>query len=144
VLRPFNVYGPGQLGENALQTFVRLALNNDNIQIRGDGDQIRSWIYIDDMVDAILLAMAHKKAIGESFNVGNPRGTISIKTLAELVVTLAGADTRISHTVDSVGAESRSPNIDKAREFLGFEPSVELEEGIRRTIEWRRALNDAS
>ena len=71
VVRPFNVYGPGQVGEGALRMFIQQAIKNEPIQIHGDGTQIRAWCYVDDMVDGVLLAMSHPKAIGESFNIGN-------------------------------------------------------------------------
>jgi len=71
ILRPFNIYGPGQVGEGALRTFIQRAIKNELIEIHGDGTQIRAWCYIDDMIDSALLCMTHPKAIGESFNIGN-------------------------------------------------------------------------
>ena len=68
VLRPFNIYGPGQVGEGALRTFIQRAIRNETIEIHGDGTQIRAWCYVDDMVDGLLLATEHTKAVGESFN----------------------------------------------------------------------------
>ena len=65
VVRPFNVYGPGQVGESALHTFVRRAVRDETIQIHGDGTQIRAWCYIDDMANGVLLTMTHPKAVGE-------------------------------------------------------------------------------
>src|SRR5207245_227991 len=62
VLRPFNVYGPGQVGEGALSIFIQRALMGSDIEIHGDGTQIRAWCYIDDMVRAVLLALEHPKA----------------------------------------------------------------------------------
>jgi len=78
VVRPFNVYGPGQVGEGALRNFIQRAIKNEPIQIHGDGTQIRAWCYVDDMVDGVLLAMSHPKAIGESFNIGNQRAVTTI------------------------------------------------------------------
>jgi len=60
VVRPFNVYGPGQVGEGALRIFIERAVQNLPIEIHGDGTQIRAWCYVDDMVDGVLLAMAQK------------------------------------------------------------------------------------
>src|SRR5437773_2843556 len=86
VVRPFNVYGPGQVGEGALRTFILRALKNEPIEIHGDGTQIRAWCYVDDMVDAVMLAMVHPKAVGESFNIGNQRAVVTIFGLANTVV----------------------------------------------------------
>ncbi len=69
VVRPFNIYGPGQLGEGAMSIFVQRALANKTIEIHGDGTQIRAWCFVDDMVDGVLLAMEHPNAVGESFNI---------------------------------------------------------------------------
>jgi len=136
-LRPFNIYGPGQVGEGAIHHFVVRAIKNEPLIIHGEGDQIRSWCYIDDMVDGILLCLETEKAIGEVFNIGNPRGTITVLGLAEKVIQLASSSSQIVHVPKNyVDVELRIPSIDKARELLGFEPKVDLNEGIGRTIEW--------
>ena len=85
-LRPFNVYGPGQVGEGAIHSFVVKALKNKGIQVHGDGTQIRAWCYVDDMVDGVLLAMEHPRAIGESLNIGNARAVVTIYGLANTIV----------------------------------------------------------
>jgi len=139
-IRPFNVYGPGQVGEGAIHRFVIQAIKNEPLIIHGEGDQIRSWCYIDDMVDGILLCLENKEAIGEMFNIGNPKGTITILGLAEKVVRLANSCSQILHVPKGyVDVELRIPSIDKARELLGFEPAIDLNEGIRRTIEWYKS-----
>jgi len=69
VLRPFNVYGPGQVGEGAVHTFIKNALVNKPLKIHGDGTQIRAWCYLDDMVDAVLLSIKENKALGHIFNI---------------------------------------------------------------------------
>src|SRR5688500_15981230 len=86
VLRPFNVYGPGQVGEGALRNFIQRALRNETIEIHGDGTQIRAWCYVDDMVDGLMLALTHPAAVGESFNIGNQRAVTTIYGLASAVV----------------------------------------------------------
>jgi UDP-glucuronate decarboxylase len=139
-VRPFNVYGPGQVGEGAIHHFVVRAIRNEPLIIHGDGDQIRSWCYIDDMVDGILLCLAKEEAIGEVLNIGNPRGTITILGLAEKVIQLAGSSSQIVHVPKTyVDVELRIPSIEKAKTLLGFEPKVDLNEGIKRTIEWYRS-----
>lgn len=141
-IRPFNVYGPGQVGEGAIHQFVRRAIRNEPLIIHGEGDQIRSWCYIDDMVDGILLCLERESAVGEVFNIGNPRGTITILRLAEKIVQLAGSSSQIVHVPKPyVDVELRIPDIDKARTVLGFEPKVDLNEGLRRTIEWYRSMS---
>jgi UDP-glucuronate decarboxylase len=139
-VRPFNVYGPGQVGEGAIHHFVVRAIRNEPLIIHGDGDQIRSWCYIDDMVDGILLCLAKEEAIGEVFNIGNPKGTITILGLAEKVIQLAGSSSQIVHVPKNyVDVELRIPSIEKAKTLLGFEPKVDLNEGIKRTIEWYKS-----
>ncbi|MCL4491198.1 MAG: GDP-mannose 4,6-dehydratase [Nitrospirae bacterium] len=140
IIRPFNVYGPGQVGEGAIHTFVKRSLMGEDLMIHGDGDQIRSWTYIEDMIDGILLALAREEAIGESFNLGNPRGTATINALAELIVSIIDSPSRIVH-VPKPGAdvELRMPSIEKARKLLGFEPQIDLRQGIERTVAWYRA-----
>jgi UDP-glucose 4-epimerase len=132
-LRPFNVYGPGQVGEGALHRFVTQALQNKDIEIHGDGTQIRAWCYVDDMVDGVLLVMEHPKAIGESFNIGNARAVVTIFGLANTVVRVLSSKSRIRFIrKDYADIELRVPNVDKARDLIGFEAKVDLEEGIKR------------
>ena len=76
-VRPFNVYGPGQTGEGAMQIFIRKALKNEDIWINGDGAQIRAWCYVDDFVDCLIRCIEHPAAIGESFNLGNARAVMT-------------------------------------------------------------------
>lgn len=140
VVRPFNVYGPGQVGEGALRTFVTRALRDEPIAIHGDGSQIRAWCYIDDMVRSVLLALEHDEAIGHSFNIGNARAVATMTSLAETVVRVTGSSSKIEF-VHRGGAdvELRVPRVDLARELLGFEAIVDLEDGIARTAAWQRA-----
>ena len=136
-VRPFNVYGPMQMGEGAIHHFVVRAIKNEPLIIHGEGDQIRSWCYIDDMVEGILLCLEEEKAIGEVFNIGNPKGTITILGLAEKVIQLARSCSQIRHAPKSyVDVELRIPSIEKIKGLLGFEPKIDLNEGIKRTIQW--------
>lgn len=139
VVRPFNVYGPGQVGEGALKKFVLNALRDEPIEIHGDGTQIRAWCYVDDMVHAVLLAMVHPKAIGESFNIGNQRAVTTIFGLANTVIRVLDSKSPIVFTwKDYADVELRVPSVKKARDLLGFEAQVDLEDGIRRTAEYYR------
>ena len=143
-VRPFNIYGPGQVGEGAVHHFVKRAIVNEEIQIHGDGDQIRSWCYIDDFVQGILLCIEKDEAVGNSFNIGNPKGTITISMLAKLVKDIAKSKSEIVYILKTyVDVELRIPSIDKAKEILGYIPKYDLEVGIERTINWYRGeLND--
>lgn len=139
VVRPFNVYGPGQVGEGALRIFIQRAIKDEPILIHGDGTQIRAWCYVDDMIEGVLLAMSHPKAIGESFNIGNQRAVTTIYGLASAVVRVLNSNSPIMFTrKDYVDVELRVPSVIKARELLGFEAKVDLDEGIERTAEFYR------
>ena len=138
-IRPFNVYGPGQVGEGAVHAFVVSALKGDRIAIHNEGDQIRSWCYIDDIVDAIVLALHRDEAIGQSFNIGNPRSTVTIYQLAQLILRLTESRSPIEFVNwDFPDVELRIPDVKKAEQLLGFRARVELEQGLCRTIEWYR------
>jgi dTDP-glucose 4,6-dehydratase len=139
-IRPFNVFGPGQVGVGAIHTFVVRALQNLPLEIHGDGNQIRAWCYIDDMIDGILRTLARPEAVGHVFNIGNPRGTVTINTLAEKIRDLSGSRSELVYVKkDYVDVELRIPSIQKASKLLGFEPKVDLNEGLNRTIAWYRS-----
>lgn len=140
VVRPFNVYGPGQVGEGALRTFVMRALKNEPINIHGDGTQIRAWCYVDDMIDGAMLALTRQGAVGESFNIGNQKAVTTIYGLANTVVRVLDSSSPIEFTYkEYADVELRIPSVRKAREVLGFEAKVDLEQGIRRTAEYYRS-----
>lgn len=138
-LRPFNIYGPGQLGSGAVREFVRAAIAGRPLHVRGDGAQIRAWCYIDDVVDAVELVCLRDAAAGKVFNVGNPRSVVTVSELAKLVKRLARSDSPIEYVPSQeVDVELRVPNISRARSVLGFEPKVDLDAGLLATIEWFR------
>ena len=138
-VRPFNVYGPGQVGEGAIHVFITRALRGLPLEVHGDGDQIRSWCYIDDIVEALTLCLERPEAVGQCFNVGNPKGTVTVYGLALAIVRVCGSRSPIVFVPRTyVDVELRIPNIDKARRVLGYEPGVHLEEGLRRTAAWYR------
>jgi UDP-glucose 4-epimerase len=136
-VRPFNVYGPGQVGEGAIQIFIRKALANEDIFIFGDGTQIRAWCYIDDMIEGLLAALLHPRAVGESFNIGNARAVTTIFGLAEAVCRVTSSKSRIVFR-DALSAdiELRIPSTGKASELIDFSARIDLEEGVRRTAQW--------
>ena len=138
-LRPFNVYGPGQIGGGAIRAFIETALAGNDLTIHGDGAQIRAWCYVDDMVNGLLVSLEHPRAVGESFNIGNARSAVTIFDLAQRVKRLTGCPGEIVfQPLHYTDVELRIPNVDKARELLGFEAKVELDEGLERTIAWYR------
>jgi UDP-glucose 4-epimerase len=140
-LRYFNVYGPRQSAgdySGVITTFIQQALAGEDLTVHGDGTQTRDFVFVDDVVRANLLA-ATTDGVGEAYNVGTGE-SVSIRDLAELIRRLTDADVDIVHT------DSRSGDIDrsvadgaKARRSLGFEPTVSLEAGLERTIDWVRA-----
>ena len=143
-MRPFNVYGPGQIGGGAIRAFIEAALRGDNLTVRGDGSQIRAWCYVDDMVEAVRLCLEHPNAIGQSYNVGNPRSAVTIFDLAQRVKRLTGCPGEIVFApLEYVDVELRIPNVEKAREDIGFDAQVELDDGLERTIAWYRARKPA-
>ena len=140
-VRPFNVYGPGQVGEGALSTFIKRAINDEEIQIQGEGNQIRAWCYIDDFVDGLMLAMNMPNAIGESFNIGNARAVITVYGLAQTVVRVLNSSSQIRFVPHpGPDVELRIPSVQKAKQLFGFEASVDLEEGIIKTAEYLCSL----
>lgn len=142
-VRPFNVYGPGQTGEGALAVFIRKALAGEDLFVFGDGSQIRAWCYVDDMVRGIMACLTHPKAIGESFNIGNARAVTTIYGLAEAVLRVSKSTSKITFK-DALSAdiELRIPRIEKARDLINFQASVDLEDGLKDTIDWIRSQED--
>jgi UDP-glucose 4-epimerase len=139
-VRPFNVYGPGQIGGGAIRAFIEAALAGRDLTIHGDGSQIRAWCYVDDMVRAVLLCLERPEAVGQSFNIGNDRSTVTILDLARRIKRLTGCPGEIVfQPLHYADVELRSPNVGKARELLGFEAQVDLDEGLERTIAWYRS-----
>jgi len=136
-IRPFNVYGPGQTGEGALQIFIKRALENEDIYIYGDGNQIRAWCYVDDFVEGLMCCIENPKAIGESFNIGNARAVVTIYGLAQAICRVLDSESKILFKPAlSADIELRIPSVAKAHQFLGFEAKIDLEEGIRRTADF--------
>jgi len=139
-VHPFNVYGPGQIGGGAIRAFIEAALAGRDLTIHGDGAQIRAWCFVDDMVEALLLCLERPEAAGHAFNVGNPRSTVTILDLAQRVKRLAGAPGEIVfQPLHYADVELRIPAVAKARELLGWEARIELDDGLERTIAWYRS-----
>jgi UDP-glucose 4-epimerase len=137
IVRPFNVYGPGQVGEGALSIFIQSALRNETIYIHSEGTQIRAWCYVDDMVDGLMKCLVDPKAIGEAFNIGNVRAVTTIYGLASSVCRILDSKSKIEFSGKKIAdVELRVPDISKAKEILNFEAKVDLEAGIPLTAEY--------
>jgi nucleoside-diphosphate-sugar epimerase len=137
-VRPFNIYGPRQTGEGAISNFCRAALSGKPITIYGDGTPIRAWCYISDMVAGVRAILNTPAAAGEVFNIGNPREVETTLGLARRVAALVPGSTIGFQDVARAEVRARVPDIDKARKILGYEPLVDLETGLRNTLEWFR------
>jgi len=136
-VRPFNVYGPGQTGEGAIQIFIKKALKNEDIWINGDGNQIRAWCFVDDFVDCLFRTLESPNAIGQSFNIGNARAITTILGLAQTVCRVLNSKSKIEFRPQlSADIELRIPSVEKSFELLGFKAKVDLEEGILKTAGW--------
>jgi nucleoside-diphosphate-sugar epimerase len=137
IVRPFNVYGPRQVGDGAIRGMIIQALQNAPITLYKDGTQIRAWCYVDDFVDGVMRCVERPEAIGQVFNLGNPQGTITNLELANMILRLTGSKSEIvfrPHPGPEV--DLRVPSIEKAATLLGYRPHVSLEAGITRTIPW--------
>jgi dTDP-glucose 4,6-dehydratase len=138
IIRIFNTYGPRLAPSDgrAVSNFIAQALSGEPLTIYGDGSQTRSFCYVDDLIDGMLLLMEHGDA--EPVNIGNPDER-SIREIAELVLELTGADVGIEYQPLPVDdPKVRCPDITLAREKLGWEPKVSLRDGLERTIAWFR------
>jgi UDP-glucose 4-epimerase len=137
-LRFSNVYGPFSLRKkgNAVPNFIRRCLSNEPMVIYGDGTQTRDFIYVDDLCDCIHRATTTDGLAGDVFQVAMGVET-AIADLAELVQKVTGAESEIQLEPKRAGEIHRSwADISKARRVLGFNPQVDLEQGIRQTVDW--------
>lgn len=135
IVRPFNIYGPRQVGEGAISNFCRAAARGEALKVYGDGSAIRAWCYVEDIVDAVESLMNSTEIKGEIFNIGNPREVETTLGLARRVASIAGNKIEREAEVHSE-VRGRIPKIDKARSTLKYEPKVSLEEGLKKTITW--------
>jgi dTDP-glucose 4,6-dehydratase len=136
IVRIFNTYGPymSPYDGRAVPAFIDQALSGRPLTVHGDGSQTRSLCYVDDLIEGIW-ALLNSDLTGP-VNLGNPH-EVTVKELAETVCRVAGVEPRIVYTERPVDdPERRCPDITFAREALGWEPKVDLEEGLSRTVEW--------
>lgn len=138
VLRYFNAYGPGQSKEYAgvITTFIKQALSNSDIVIYEDGQQVRDFIFIDDIVRANERAMQYENKHFEIFNIASGVGT-SIQELAEKIIKLTNSSSIIRYENSRQGDIVYShADVSRARDVLDWKPSVSLDEGLQRTIDF--------
>jgi dTDP-glucose 4,6-dehydratase len=138
IVRIFNTYGPRmRLNDGrAVPAFMSQALRNEDVTVFGDGRQTRSFTYISDLVDGIIRLMLSKE--NDPVNIGNPR-EMTIREIAETIIRMTGSRSRIvSKPLPTDDPKQRRPDITRARTLLNWEPRVELEQGLVKTIEYFR------
>jgi UDP-glucose 4-epimerase len=138
-LRFSNVYGPFSLHkDNAIPNFIRRCLKGERLEIYGDGSQTRDFIHVEDLCDGIIGAVTAEGIGGEVFQLGTSVET-SVVELARLIQEVTGAEAEIDFEDGRAGEVYKSSvDISKAQRLLGFEPSIELREGLARTADWYR------
>ncbi|MGC6423398.1 MAG: UDP-glucuronic acid decarboxylase family protein [Lentimonas sp.] len=139
VVRIFNTYGPRMLADDGrvVSNFIVQALKGDDITVYGEGQQTRSFCYVDDLIEGFIRLMNQDQVVGP-MNIGNP-DEFTILELAEKVIQLTGSSSKIIHKPMPLDdPKQRQPDIRQAREILDWEPLVELEEGLGRTIDYFR------
>jgi UDP-glucuronate decarboxylase len=142
VARIFNTYGPRMLPDDGrvVSNFIVQALQGRDITIYGDGSQTRSFCYVDDLIDGLIRLMNSPREVTGPINLGNP-GEFSIQELAEKVVVLTKSKSKIVYQpLPQDDPTQRQPDIAQAKAVLGWEPTVPLDEGLPKTVEYFRGL----
>ena len=136
IARIFNTYGPRMRINDgrAVPSFIAQALRGEDVTVFGDGSQTRSFCYIDDLVDGIVRLM--RSNLNDPVNIGNPH-EMTIAEIAQTIIRMTGSKSRIVYRpLPTDDPRVRQPDITRARELLGWEPKVPLEEGLVKTIEY--------
>ncbi|MBL7137514.1 MAG: SDR family oxidoreductase [Bacteroidales bacterium] len=142
IIRIFNTYGPRMHPRDGrvVSNFIVQALNGEDITIYGDGSQTRSFCYVDDLLDGMIRLMNSREDFIGPVNIGNP-GEFTMLELAELVLKLTGSRSKIVYLpLPADDPTQRQPNIELARKELGWEPAIPLEEGLKKTIDYFKAI----
>lgn len=142
IIRIFNTYGPRMRMDDGrvVSNFIVQALRGEDITIYGDGRQTRSFCYVDDLVEGMIRMMNSREGLTGPVNLGNPK-EFTIAQLAELVIKLTGAKSNITYKpLPADDPSQRKPNIKLATEELDWKPSIELEEGLKKTIDYFRTI----
>jgi UDP-glucuronate decarboxylase len=141
VARIFNTYGPNMLPDDGrvVSSFIVQALRGEPLTVFGDGAQTRSFCYVDDMVEGLIALMNSPPEVTGPVNLGNP-GEFTMVELAKKVLALTGSHSPVEHhPLPADDPVRRRPDITRARELLGWEPTVPLEEGLVPTVEYFRS-----
>ena len=137
VVRIFNTYGPRMLADDGrvVSNFIVQALQGQDITVYGEGKQTRSFCYVDDLIEGFVGLMNQDQVVGP-MNIGNP-GEFTILELAQKVIKLTGSKSKIVYRpMPEDDPKQRQPDIAQAREVLGWEPKVQLEAGLKKTIQY--------
>ncbi len=146
VVRIFNTYGPRMHPDDGrvVSNFILQALRGENITLYGDGQQTRSFCFVDDLIDGLIRMMATDETVTGPINLGNP-AEFTILELAEMIVRLTGSHSKIVHCqLPRDDPRRRRPDISQAKEILNWEPEIALESGLQRTIAYFRELKQTS
>ena len=136
IVRPFNIYGPRQVGEGAVSNFCQAAVSGRPMTVYGDGMSLRAWCYISDLIDAVEALLRTPSAFGHAYNIGNPHGVETTLGLTERIARLGHPVPVQFQTVERSDVRARIPVIGRAHHAFGFEPRVGLDEGLTRTLDW--------
>ena len=142
VLRIFNTYGPNMSISDGrvVSNFIVQALKNEPITIYGDGNQSRSFCYVSDLVEGIYKLLIKEELVDSPINLGNPN-EFTIKQLAEAIIKITNSQSRIiNNPLPQDDPKQRRPDISLASKLLNWQPTVQLEEGIRKTVEYFKTV----
>jgi len=142
VIRIFNTYGPrmAKADGRVVSNFIVQALEGKDLTIYGNGDQTRSFCYVDDLVEGIIRMMATDDTVLGPVNLGNPN-EFTIRELAENVLALTGGNNKlVQEPLPSDDPQQRQPNIDRAKQLLNWAPTIQLKDGLIKTIEYFRTV----
>jgi dTDP-glucose 4,6-dehydratase len=136
ICRGSNNYGPRQYPEKLIPLMILNALHGDALPVYGDGQQIRNWLYVEDFCRGIYAVLTKGRA-GEAYNVGGPSETTNLDVVQQIIEATGADESLIEHITDRPGHDRRySLSSDKLREETGWEPRVNFEEGLARTVRW--------
>ncbi len=143
IVRIFNTYGPRMhpFDGRVISNFIRQALTGQPLTIFGDGSQTRSFCYRDDMIEGMIRMMENDQELIGPVNLGNP-GEFTIRQLAEMVIEMTGSRGGLDfHPLPVDDPAQRQPDISLARQMLGWEPTVSLQQGLATTVDWFRSID---
>ncbi len=142
ITRIFNTYGPRMRKNDGrvISNFINQALENQPLTVYGNGNQTRSFCYVSDLVSGIIKMMLSDKTNGEVVNLGNPE-EYQVKDLAEKIIALAGSKSKIVYrALPEDDPQRRRPDISRAKQLLDWQPKVDIDEGLRKTMEYYKGI----